>query len=317
MNKLRRIFSRLAVFGFLIVLAGCDAIMLNPKGLVAADEKQLLIDSVLLMLIIVVPVLILTIAFAVRYRASNTKAKYQPQWGHSTLLEVICWTVPCIIIVILAALTWVTTHKLDPYKPLDDVKGKPLTVQVIALNWRWLFIYPEQNVATINYLQFPVNRQVKFFITADAPMNSFQIPQLGGQIYAMPGMQTKLHLIANHMGDYAGFSASFSGTGFSDMKFTAKVTSAEDFDKWVKSVKQTSTHHLTKVLYNKELAPDSENSKVQYFSSVDKAIYDNVMMKYMMPMPENTTDKKSNGQMHKMEHINSASMDMSSKTDSK
>lgn len=291
--------------------------MLNPKGSVAADEKQLLIDSVLLMLIIVVPVLILTIVFAIKYRASNTKAKYEPQWGHSTLLEVICWTVPCIIIVVLAVLTWVTTHRLDPYKPLDDVKGKPLTVQVVALNWRWLFIYPEQNIATINYLQFPINRQVKFVITADAPMNSFQIPQLGGQIYAMPGMQTKLHLIANHMGNYAGFSASFSGTGFADMKFNTKVTSEEDFNSWVKSIKQTSKNHLTQDVYNKELAPDSENSKVQYFSSVDKAIYDNVIMKYMMPMPENAKPKESEKQIHTMEHLNSASAKMAFKTDSK
>lgn len=292
--------------------------MLNPKGSIAADEKQLLIDSVLLMLIVVVPVLILTIVFAVKYRSSNSKAKYEPQWGHSTLLEVICWTVPCIIIVILAALTWVTTHKLDPYKPLDDVRGKPLTVQVVALNWRWLFIYPEQNIATINYLKFPIDRQVKFLITADAPMNSFQIPQLGSQIYAMPGMQTKLHLIANHLGDYAGFSANFSGNGFSDMKFIAHVTSEEDFNKWVKSVKRSSTTRLTQALYNEDLAPDSENSKIQYFSSVDKSIYNNAMMKYMMPMsdttPKNTAAKPSGEQTQPMNHV---SMDMASKTDSK
>lgn len=287
MIKLTKFLSILLSLGTTLFLSGCsNVIMLNPQGSIATDEKQLLITAVLLMLIIVVPVIILTFVIARKFRASNTKAKYAPDWGHSTIIEMVCWSVPCIIILILAAITLVTTRTLDPYKPLD-VKGKPLTVQVVALNWRWLFIYPEQKIATINFLQIPVNRPIKFLITADAPMNSFQIPQLGSQIYAMPGMQTKLHLIANKPGDYYGFSANYSGHGFSNMNFTARAGSEEDFNKWVKSVRQ-SKNKLTAESY-KTLVPDSEDNKVQYFASVPNTLFNDIMMKFMMPMNGHTT----------------------------
>lgn len=287
MNKLTKFLSILVCFGTMLVLSGCSNIMLlNPQGSVAGDEKHLLIAAVLLMLIIVVPVIILSFVITKKYRATNTKAKYRPDWGHSTLIEMVCWSVPCVIIVILAAITLVTTRSLDPYKPLD-VKGKPLTVQVVALNWRWLFIYPEQKIATINFLQIPVNRPVQFLITADAPMNSFQIPQLGSQIYAMPGMQTKLHLIANNPGDYYGFSASYSGHGFANMHFTARASSEDEFNKWVNSVKQ-SKNKLTAETY-KILVPDSEDTKIQYFASAPTTLFNDIIMKFMMPMNGHNT----------------------------
>lgn len=280
MVKLRQILFTLLSLGMLLLLSGCDMALLDPKGIVAADQKELLIVSVLLMLIIVVPTLILTFVFARKYRASNTKAKYTPDWGHSTRVEIVCWTVPCIIIAILAAITWVSSHKLDPYRPLN-VSTKPITIQVIALPWRWLFVYPDQKIATLNFVQVPVNTPINFLVTSDAPMNSFQIPHLGGQIYAMSGMQTKLHLMANEVGDYTGFSANYSGAGFSDMKFVARASSQADFDKWVKSVKQ-SRKQLTMESYN-ELALPSEESGVQNFSQVPKDLFHNVIMKYMMP----------------------------------
>lgn len=287
MIKLRRLLFTLFSTVSVLLLSGCDMALLNPQGLIAAQEKQLLIISVLLMLVIVVPVLILTFVVARKFRASNTKAKYAPDWGHSTILEVVWWAIPCVIIIILAAITMVSTHKLDPYRPLDN-KEKPITIQVVSLNWRWLFIYPEQNIATINFVQFPANKPVLFLITSDAPMNSFQIPQLAGQIYAMAGMQTKLNLIADKIGDYQGLSTNFSGLGFAGMRFTAKASSVADFDKWVKSVKQKPTK-LTQATYD-QLVPDSEDTKVQYFSRVEKDLFENVMMKYMMPMNDHQAD---------------------------
>src|SRR5579883_866864 len=221
--KIRQVLSTVTCLGFALLLTGCKLTMLEPKGIIATDEKHILLTSALLMLIVVIPVIILTFAFAWRYRESNTKATYSPEWSHSTLLEVICWSVPCLIIVILSVITWQSSHRLDPYKPLAE-DSKTLTIQAISLEWKWLFIYPDQNIATVNYVQFPVGVPVRFLISAEGPMNSFQIPQLAGQIYAMAGMQTKLHLMADEPGDYQGLSTNFTGDGFSDMTFTARAT---------------------------------------------------------------------------------------------
>lgn len=273
-------------------LNGCKLALLDPKGVIAADEKHMLITAVLLMLLVVIPVIFLAVSVSHKYRASNTKAKYTPDWGHSTLLEIIWWTIPCVIIAILATLTWITTHKLDPYRPLD-VKGKPLVIQAIALNWKWLFIYPEQNIAVVNFLQFPVNQPVRFLLTSDAPMNAFQIPRLAGQIYTMSGMQTKLNLMATEKGDYRGYSANYSGNGFSGMHFVAHVGTTEEFNQWVKSIKKStsSSSSLNLDKYNL-LMKDSENNPVEYFSSVSPDLYNTVLMKFMMPMGS-AQDQKS------------------------
>lgn len=269
-----------------LLLSGCDLAVLDPKGLIAADEKHLMIIALLLMCIIVVPVIILTFVIAIRYRASNTKAVYAPNWSHNNWLEALWWFVPMVIIAILATITWVTSHKLDPYRPLDS-QVKPITIEAVALQWRWLFIYPDQHIATINYVQFPVNTPVNFLITADAPMNSFQIPQLAGQIYAMAGMETQLHLIANEVGDYNGRSVSFSGNGFSGMSFIARASSQTDFDSWVNSVKKGQTP-LGMGNYNDTVAKPSEDASVQYFSSVEGDVFHGIIMKYMPPQPNAT-----------------------------
>lgn len=290
MRKLKHIFLSILSCSWLFLLNGCQAVVLDPKGIIAADEKKLLIDAVLLMLIVVIPVIILTLVIAYRYRASNTKAKYRPDWSHSYILEAGWWLIPIIIIAILATLTWRTTHALDPYKPLN-VKGKPLTIQVISLDWKWLFIYPDQNIATINFVEFPVNTPITFLITSDAPMNSFMIQQLAGQIYSMAGMQTQLHLIANALGDYSGRSVSFSGDGFAGMTFTARVVSAKDYSKWVQSVK-ASPKSLTNAGYD-QLAKPSENNPVVYYSSVTNNLFNNVIMKFMGPdMPSMSSNKE-------------------------
>lgn len=275
--KLRTFFI---VVGLAVLLSGCKMALLDPKGIIAASEKHLLIDSVLLMLIVVIPVILLSFIFVWKYRTKNNQAKYRPNWSHSNALEAVCWAIPCIIIGILATMTWISSHKLDPYRPLDT-KQKPLVIQVIALDWKWLFIYPKQHIATVNTILIPTNAPVRFEITADAPMNSLEIPQLAGQIYAMPGMRTKLNLMANTDGVYDGFSTNFSGDGFSGMKFTVKATSKKQFDTWVRSV-QKSKRKLTKRAYELLTLP-SENVPPRYFSSPENNLFKNVIAKYMKP----------------------------------
>ena len=223
-SRPHRVFLALPL---LALLGACDAVVLSPSGDVAMQQRDLVLISTGLMLLIILPVMALTVLFAWRYRAANKEARYEPDWDHSTQLELIIWAAPLLIIICLGALTWVGTHILDPYRPLGrldasrptQVLGKPLEVQVVALDWKWLFFYPEYGIATVNELAAPVDRPIMFRITSSSVMNSFYIPALAGQIYAMPGMETKLHAVINKPGDYAGFSANYSGAGFSGMRF--------------------------------------------------------------------------------------------------
>ncbi|WP_429410819.1 ubiquinol oxidase subunit II [Paraburkholderia sp. WSM4174] len=251
--------------------------MLNPKGSVGLAERDLIATSVWAMLIVVVPVILMTLFFAWRYRASNRNADYQPGWTHSTAVEVVVWTIPTLIILFLAVLTWRTTHELDPYRPLES-QVKPINVEVVALDWKWLFIYPDLGIASVNQLAIPVGTPVNFRITSDTVMNSFFIPQLGGQIYAMAGMQTRLHLIADHAGDYAGTAANFSGKGFSDMKFRTLASSPEDFNAWVAKVR-ASSDRLDMDRYHAVSEP-SEKDPVRYFSTVDPKLFNNIIARY-------------------------------------
>ncbi|HWX10420.1 MAG TPA: ubiquinol oxidase subunit II [Trinickia sp.] len=259
------------------LLSGCNWAVLDPKGSVGVAEKSLITTSTWTMLIVVVPVILLTLAFAWRYRASSESAEYRPAWAHSTAIEVVVWLIPSLIILFLAVLTWKSTHELDPYRPLDS-KVKPINVEVVALDWKWLFIYPELGIATVNQVAFPVGTPVNFLITSDSVMNSFFIPQLGGQIYAMAGMQTQLHLLANQAGDYAGESANFSGQGFSDMKFRAIATSPEQFKAWVAKVRASSTQ-LDMDRYH-TISQPSEKQPVAYFSTVDPKLFHNIIARY-------------------------------------
>jgi cytochrome o ubiquinol oxidase subunit 2 len=260
-----------------LLLSGCNLDVLNPKGSVGLAEKSLILDSTFAMLVVVIPVIALTLLFAWRYRVSNKAAAYLPKWAHSTPIEIVVWLVPSLIILYLAILTWNSTHALDPYKPLQS-SVKPINVEVVALDWKWLFIYPDLGIASVNQLEFPVGTPVNFRITSDSVINSFFIPQLGGQIYAMAGMQTQLHLMANEAGNYAGESANFSGDGFSDMKFRAIAASGADFDTWVKQVR-ASSKDLDADVYHGVAAP-SEKVPVQFFSHVDPALFNNIIAKY-------------------------------------
>ena len=258
--------------------------VLEPKGSIAYQERELIYICSLLMLLVAIPVIILLFVFAYKYRIGNDKAKYAPEWAHSYLGEIIWWGVPFLLIGILGWITWDSTHALNPYAPLQSNK-KPIKIQVIALNWKWLFIYPELGIATVNYIQFPVSSPLNFQITSDAPMNSFWIPQLGGQIYAMPGMRSKLHLVANETGTFRGLTTSINGKGFAGMQFQAKATTEEEFDAWVSEVKM-SPNVLTMQSYDDLLKP-SENNPVSYYSNVEGDVFEEVVMKAMYHDPKN------------------------------
>ncbi|QET02292.1 ubiquinol oxidase subunit II [Cupriavidus pauculus] len=262
----------------LLLLAGCNLTLMDPKGQIGVDIKGIILIATWLMLLVVVPVIILTIVFAWKYRASNTSATYDPDWSHSTKIEVVVWLIPCLIIIALGIITWRSSHELDPYKPLES-NVKPITVEAVAMNWKWLFIYPELKIATINQLALPVNTPVNFKITSDSIMNSFFIPALGSQVYAMAGMETKLHLIANEAGTFDGMSANYSGGGFSGMKFKTLAMSNYDFDAWVAKVRESS-EQLGAEGY-KELAKPSEAVAVTYYGKVDGDLYHGILHQYM------------------------------------
>ena len=258
--------------------------VLNPKGLIGRKERDLIVTSALLMMIVVIPVFIFTIYFAYKYRESNEKARHEPDWEHNNIAELCWWGVPFIIIVILGVITWRTTHELNPFKPLESEK-KPIVIQAVALQWKWLFIYPEHGIATVNYIQFPEKTPINFQITADAPMNSFWIPQLGGQIYAMPGMRAKLHLIADEPGTFRGLSANFSGKGFAGMKFVAVSSTEAEFNQWVQQVKG-APKQLSMMEYETLVQPSSYVPKM-LFSSFQPGLFDQVVLKYEEPTKSN------------------------------
>jgi cytochrome o ubiquinol oxidase subunit 2 len=235
----------LLVSTLLATLAGCNTVVMNPSGDIAKQQAHLITISVALMLLIIVPVMILIVWFAFKYRASNTEAAYEPDWDHSTKLELVIWGAPLLIVIVLGLVTWIYTHKLDPYRPLDRIaegrpipaQAKPLIVQAVAMDWKWLFIYPEQGIATVNELVVPVDRPLRFKVSATSVMNAFYVPELAGMVYAMPGMEITLNAVQNKPVQSIGMSSNYSGAGYSYMKFPYRGVSQGDFDGWVQSVK--------------------------------------------------------------------------------
>lgn len=252
--------------------------VLSPHGPVAAKERQLMFLTGGLALIVVIPVYVMLFLFAWRYRESNN-ATYRPEFKSSAFLELLWWGIPGAIILALSIITWQSSHSLDPHQALISTV-KPLNIEVVALDWKWLFIYPQQGIASVNFLQFPVNTPLNLTITADAPMNSFWIPQLGGQIYAMPGMSSPLHLLANQTGDYQGSSANLSGAGFASMTFIARASTDSSFANWVSFVR-TQPQKLDENAYNVLAKPSQNNAN--FYSAVDPNIYSQVILKYMTP----------------------------------
>lgn len=255
--------------------------LLFPQGMIAVKERNLLLISQALMLLVIVPVYILTFVFSWKYRANNNpKGVYDPDLVDNRLAEFIWWGFPFVMTIILSIITWQKTHELDPYKPLLSEK-KAITIQAVALQWNWLFIYPEEKIAVMNFLQFPVDTPLHFEITADAPMNSFWIPYLGGQIYAMPKMKTELNLIANATGDFRGSSANISGEGFANMTFIARASTEEEYQNWLKKGKSSSSP-LAMEEYNLLRAPLS-NRPVELYALKEDNLFNNIIHKYMAP----------------------------------
>jgi len=232
----RSVLRTMTIAALVIALAACSGGVLDPQGAVGKAQRTILYDATVIMLAVVVPVIILTLAFAWWFRAGNRKARYLPEWDYSGPIEMITWSVPTLVIVFLGGMAWIGSHELDPPKPLVS-SVKPIDVEVVALDWRWLFIYPGEKLASLNHLTVPVGVPIHFRITSTSVMNSFFIPQLGSQIYAMPGMTTQLYLQADHAGTYQGLSAQFSGDGFSDMRFEVTAVSASAFAEWVHATK--------------------------------------------------------------------------------
>jgi cytochrome o ubiquinol oxidase subunit 2 len=267
----------------LLWLAGCNTIVMHPAGDIASQQGRLIVISTLLMLLIIVPVIALTLLFAWRYRKNNTAATYEPDWDHSTILELIIWGAPLLIIIALGLITWISTHLLDPYRPLTRIDAqrplaanvKPLVVEVVALDWKWLFIYPEQGIATVNELVTPVDVPIKFRITASSVMNSFYIPALAGQIYAMPGMETTMHAVLNKPGQYEGLSANYSGAGFSHMHFKYKGVSGAEFEQWVATTK-AGGGTLDRARYL-ALEKPSEREPVHHFGASDAGLFNAIL----------------------------------------
>lgn len=284
MNK-KQIFAFLIPATVTIVMIsffafGNAVALFDPKGLIAQKERELISFASILALCIVTPVLLMLFYTVYKFRDGNTKSQHKPESSAKISKQLVWWSIPTLFIIILALATWKNTHVLDPYKSLQS-ENAPITIQVVALRWKWLFIYPKQNIATINFIEIPVNTPVNFELTADAPMNSFWIPRLGGQIYAMSGMSTNTHLIASSVGDYEGSAAEISGEGFSGMRFTTRVALKNDFDNWLKTV-ETSGNVLDKTTYD-NLSKPSENSPVAFYSSTENSLYNNIIMKFMMP----------------------------------
>ncbi|WP_420021884.1 ubiquinol oxidase subunit II [Blochmannia endosymbiont of Camponotus nipponensis] len=271
------------------MLNGCsDLVLLHPKGQIGIEERSLILTAFGLMLSIIIPVIMMTIFFTIKYRASNCKhIQYDPNWVNSKKIEFVVWSVPILIIIFLGILTWHSTHKLDPKNPIVSDDVQPIIINVISLDWKWLFIYPKQNIATINELVFPMCVPIKFNVTSNSVMNSFFIPQLGGQIYAMAGMRTELYLIANTAGQYKGVSSNFSGQGFSGMKFTVLATQTKkEFEQWIQKV-QKSSFHINNMSIYEELAQPTEYHPVIYFSHVQPNLFYNVINKFTHQKKEN------------------------------
>jgi cytochrome o ubiquinol oxidase subunit 2 len=262
-----------------VFLCGCSSlILLEPKGPIGHAERDIIITAFVLMLIVVIPVVVMVVWFPKKYRESNTGAAYTPKWSYSGKLDLVIWLVPIAIITILGYITWTRTHHLDPFRPID-ASVKPIDIQAVALDWKWLFIYPEHNVAAVNELVFPVDVPVSFRITSDTVMNSFFIPQLGSQIYAMAGMESRLHLMADKPGDYYGQNQQFSGNGYAYMQFHARAVSRGEFEGWLQKTGQ-SPERLDWARFE-ELQKPSIAAPVTYFSEVKPGLFDKIVGQFM------------------------------------
>lgn len=289
----------LAIAGYML-LRDAHMPILNPSGEVARHEANILVFAFSLMMIVVIPVFVMLALFGWKYRANNTKKqKYTPEWGENNKLELIWWGVPVIIIIILAIVATMSAHTLDPYRPIESDK-KAVEVQVVALQWKWLFIYPEYGVATVNTLPVPVDRPIHFSLSADAPMSAFWVPDLGSQIYTMNGMSSELNLIANKVGDYPGYNTNINGKGYAGMTFTLHAKTQSDFDAWVKKA-YASPHMMDEAELAKITEPGLMDPKE--YMLMDNDLYHKVVMKYMKGMMPSSGESSHDHSSHDMSEM--------------
>ncbi|MGB6353573.1 MAG: ubiquinol oxidase subunit II [Steroidobacteraceae bacterium] len=267
-----------SIMGAAVLLASCGEGVLDPHGPVGKAERVILYDSTVIMLAVVIPVILLTLVFAWWFRAGNKQASYRPDWEFSGRIEMIIWSIPALVILFLGGIAWTSSHDLDPPAPLADSTA-PLDIEVISLDWRWLFIYPHEGVASLNRLVVPAGVPLRFRLTSTTVMNSFFVPQLGSQIYAMPNMVTRLNLKADETGTFEGLSAQFSGDGFSDMRFDLVSAKAEDFEDWVNT---TRTHGgVLDATTFEALVKPAKAAGVQTYAQVSEGLFDRISSGHM------------------------------------
>ena len=269
----------IAVIG-VALLGGCTEGVLDPKGPIAAAERQILFNALGIMLAIVIPTILATIGVAAWYRASNRRARYLPDFEYSGRLEVLVWAIPAMTVILVGGVAWVGAHDLDPRKPMASTT-RPINVQVVSLDWKWLFIYPDEGIATVNQLTIPVGTPVNFELTSSGVMNSFFVPQLGSQIYTMAGMVTRVHLQADHPGTYRGLSAQFSGDGFADMRFNVDAVPAEEFARWADAAR--SAGPVLDAQAYAELAKPSSAVAPFTYRAVAPDLFDGIVSSVMQP----------------------------------
>jgi len=274
--------GRLIAGGTFLLLAGCQAALLDPRGPVGRAERQILINSMAIMLAIVVPTIVATLAFAWWFRASNKRARYLPTWAFSGRIELVVWSIPIMVILLLGGVTWLSSYQLDPARPIAS-DHKAIDIQVVALDWKWLFIYPEHGVAAVNELVVPAGVPLHFTLTSASVFNTFFVPQLGSMIYTMHGMATELHLHADEPGTYRGMSAHFSGDGFSDMHFPVRALPAAEFEAWVTATR-AAKRPLDSAGYA-ALAKQSIEPRPILFSAVENDLFDRIVQRALPPGP--------------------------------
>lgn len=265
-----------------LALAGCAGGVLDPKGPIATANGLIMLDSLAIMLAIVIPTLIAAVFIAWWYRSSNRRALYRPGFAYSGQLELIVWSIPILVILLISGVIWLGTHELDPAQPIKSTGEKPLEVQVVSMNWKWLFLYPEQGVASVNELVIPTGVPVHFSLTSSTVMNSFFVPQLGSMIATMNGMVTQLHLRADHPGNYHGLSTQFSGDGFSGMGFTVRAVSKDDFAKWAGDVRKGQGPVLDRAGYDALNAPSKKVAPFVY-RSIDPKLFQAIATREIPP----------------------------------
>jgi cytochrome o ubiquinol oxidase subunit 2 len=266
----------------MLALGGCSAALLDPRGPVGQAEKTILLDSLAIMLAIVVPTIVATLGVAWWFRASHTKARYLPDWEFSGQIELVVWAIPLMTIILLGGVTWIGSHQLDPGRPLAS-KTAPIEIQVVSLDWKWLFIYPDARIASVNELVVPAGVPLHFSLTSASVWNTFFVPQLGSMIYTMNGMTTQLNLQADEPGTFHGLSGHFSGDGFSDMNFQVRALPADDFNAWLKSARD-GNRRLDSAGYT-ALARQGSPVAPTLYAAVDADLFHRIVMQALPPGP--------------------------------